>query len=456
MSLKESRHSDSDDCSETDDGIQEIHMNGSTESRTKSAVAPKKIVYLTPIATEIYQKNEAAIKSALRPQTAKIYTKFPLGSPIDATRFATPHTILLYTIPEHTGSVQLGYSEEDFPGGYVSFYDHVGARWKCVAVWTGDALIYISNMQAEIGLCGKLYAGSPNGGKVRWDKAVTPLNMAPDYEIFAVSDRVLSDRRKKQWPAQLLEMQQQCRNFPISFASSGDAVRKNLSEPSEMCSFDAQKQLPLSKTSLQSKPATKKLTEKKRKANNSDEEDEFENTKKSVAAKKAGDEKKQKNVDGFSASSQLTSTSSSLKKATENKKPVLFDHDDSGDDFQPGPIFAKKFQNLKKQDTSTEIKKQKPIEAAVSEANEKPVVARKSEIKKQKEQVLALRSEQSIAKSSGFVRNADQINPKAELELVLQNAEKSGTVSIVIKGSVEVFEVIGKERVSKFVWSIDS
>jgi len=211
MSFPSLRAPDSDDDSE---GITEI-----LQPVVAKPAPAKTNIKLQPITPETYAANETVIKGALRSQQADIFVKYPVNTTaVHGTRFSTPSPIKVFTHPEHVGGgqVQLEFDEQDFPAGFVDFHDEAGNRWKCVALWTGEKLIYISNMQAEIALCGKLYAGSTAGGKVRWDKAVVPLNMIPGkFDKFVVSDRVLFDRRKKQWPAQLQEIQQQCNIVPV-------------------------------------------------------------------------------------------------------------------------------------------------------------------------------------------------------------------------------------------------
>lgn len=181
---------------------------------TKETVAkpPKPEVTFERISSTMYKQNEAAIKSGLQSNEAFIYTKYPGGKPVAAERFASSVPFNVFTLPAFAGNVDLVYRTEDFPLSFVSFQDRNGERWKAVALWDNEKkkIFYVCNVNAEIRLCSELYTGSSKG-KVRWEKAVEPRNNIPsNFGSFAVSDRVLLDRRKAHWPEALKKLREGC------------------------------------------------------------------------------------------------------------------------------------------------------------------------------------------------------------------------------------------------------
>lgn len=167
------------------------------------------------ISATSYADNEAAIKAGLRSNVCSLHYRFPLKGVIEAERFPASSDFKIFgldeTNPKALESSELVYTPEDFPSGFIDMFDKLGRRWKAVAFWTGSELIYIANTNAEIRLCGALFAGSTKGGKVRWDKGVSPNNLIPGkFDKFAVSDKVLLERRKAQWPELLKQHQENC------------------------------------------------------------------------------------------------------------------------------------------------------------------------------------------------------------------------------------------------------
>lgn len=199
--------------SDVDDTVEQVEQTSDkTSNPAKAPKAPKPEIVFERISPADYKKNESAIKDGLRSNEAEIYTKFPGGKPIPAERFPAATTLSVFVLPAYSGSVEFVYRPDDFPGSFVSFQDKQGERWKCVALWDDEKkkIVYVANIQAEIRLCSELYTGSSKG-KVRWEKAVEPRNNIPsNFGSFAVSDRVLLERRKAHWPEALKKLRESC------------------------------------------------------------------------------------------------------------------------------------------------------------------------------------------------------------------------------------------------------
>jgi hypothetical protein len=208
---------ESDDESGSDfEGIQEEKVVVAVENEDRST-KQKPVLNFVPISQEVYNANQDVIKAGLRGASVKIHFKFPAKGTIDAERFPASTEQNIFVLPDYKGddtgldNYDLNFPVEDFPSGFVGMFDASGRRWKCVAYWNGNEVKYIVNVAAEIRLCGNLFAGSTKGGKVRWDKAVVPNNLIPGkFGSFAVSDKVLLERRKSAWPAQLKQHQENC------------------------------------------------------------------------------------------------------------------------------------------------------------------------------------------------------------------------------------------------------
>lgn len=187
------------------------------EKHHKPALKKRETVRVVPISQTVYDANQETIKAGLRGPKSKIHHKFPAKGTIDAERFPSStdqNIFVLDGMVSENGnleSVDIDFPVDYFPAGFVGMFDASGRRWKCVPLWTGSEIKYIVNVAAEIRLCGNLYAGSTKGGKVRWDKAVVPNNLIPGkFGSFCVSDKVLLERRKSAWPAQLKQHQDNC------------------------------------------------------------------------------------------------------------------------------------------------------------------------------------------------------------------------------------------------------
>ena len=209
MPFPATRDSDDSDCEVSATTKTEMEVD---PAKPKAPKVQKPEVTFERISPTQYKLNEVAIKDGLRSNDVEIYTKYPGGKPMPAERFpsATPFTV--FTLPAFTGAVDLVYKVEDFPASFVSFQDKQGERWKTVALWDNIAkkIIYVANVNAEIRLCSELYTGSSKG-KVRWEKAVEPRNNIPsNFGSFAVSDRVLIERRKAHWPDALKKLRETC------------------------------------------------------------------------------------------------------------------------------------------------------------------------------------------------------------------------------------------------------
>lgn len=209
MPFPATRDSDESDCEVSTSTKVDMDVDA---AKPKAPKIQKPEITFERISPTQYKLNEVAIKDGLRSNDVEIYTKYPGGKPIPAERFpsATPFTV--FTLPAFTGAVDLVYKVEDFPASFVSFQDKQGERWKTVALWDNLAkkIIYVANVNAEIRLCSELYTGSSKG-KVRWEKAVEPRNNIPsNFGSFAVSDRVLIERRKAHWPDALKKLRETC------------------------------------------------------------------------------------------------------------------------------------------------------------------------------------------------------------------------------------------------------
>lgn len=186
------------------------------EGITEEKVAPKKpVAVFERLSAAVYDANQEEIKKALRGNVGQLYYRFPCKVTLEVQRFPAATDFKVFTLPQYDAksseSVEFVYPVEEFPGGFIDMKDNSGRRWKCVAFWNGTSIQYISNIGAEIKLCGHLFAGTTKGGKVRWDKAVVPNNLIPGkFEKFCVSDKVLFDRRKSAWPEQLKQHQDAC------------------------------------------------------------------------------------------------------------------------------------------------------------------------------------------------------------------------------------------------------
>lgn len=184
------------------------------KEKVKVPKPERPLVAFTRISSEVASANKVKISEGLRNNSALIYTKYPLTKTTKAERFPVATAIQVYTLPTTTG-VDFEYPSSEFPNGFVSFQDEAGERWKCVALWDGSAIIYVACVNAEVRLCGVLYTGSKEG-KVRWKEAVEARNNIPNnFGSFAVSDRVLLDRRKAQWPATLKALRESCNGVKV-------------------------------------------------------------------------------------------------------------------------------------------------------------------------------------------------------------------------------------------------
>ena len=200
---------ESDESGSDFEGIEEQVQSTGPQSQRKTAEFKR----LSP---ESYLEHQDAIKSGLRGNVLQILPRFPLKGTLEAERFPSSSDQKVFTLDGYDASssfdnVDFIFPVEEFPAGFIDMKDKSGRRWKCVAYWNGECVQYIVNVAAEIRLCGNLFAGSTKGGKVRWDKAVVPNNLIPGkFDKFAVSDKVLLERRKSAWPAQLKQHQEDC------------------------------------------------------------------------------------------------------------------------------------------------------------------------------------------------------------------------------------------------------
>lgn len=193
------------------DSESDSDMDVSMPTKKEGPPARRRVAF-TRIPSAVFQENEETIKSGLRSNSVSIHTRFPAKGVIEATRFPSSSDFKVYVLPISTPeSVDVEFPPSEFPAGFVDFFDATGKRWKCVAMWNGKEIQYVASVAAEVRLCGHLFAGSTKGGKVRWDRGVAPHNRIPGkYCQFAVSDKVLLDRRKAQYPEQLKQHQQAC------------------------------------------------------------------------------------------------------------------------------------------------------------------------------------------------------------------------------------------------------
>lgn len=203
---------ESDESCDDFEGIEEVEIINSVPE-TQHAGENELIVF-QEILPQVYAENIEKIKAGLRNDDIQVMSKFPAQQTIKAKRCPASHDFKIFTVAkpkEKQENAEYVFPLEDFPSGFINAIDDFGRRWKCVAVWTGIEVVYIVNIAAEIRLCGSLFSGTTKGGKVRWDKAVAPLNLIPGkFDSFAVSDKVLFERRKVTWPNQLKEHQKQC------------------------------------------------------------------------------------------------------------------------------------------------------------------------------------------------------------------------------------------------------
>lgn len=202
---------ESDESCDDMDGIEEIETGISVPVMTATE---NELIPFEEISPEMYAENIEVIKTGLRSDDISVMSKFPASQTIKAKRCPASHDFKIFTVgkpKEKQENAEYVFPLEDFPSGFINAIDDFGRRWKCVAVWTGTEVAYVVNIAAEIRLCGSLFSGTTKGGKVRWDKAVAPLNLIPGkFDSFAVSDKVLFERRKVTWPNQLKEHQKQC------------------------------------------------------------------------------------------------------------------------------------------------------------------------------------------------------------------------------------------------------
>lgn len=203
---------DSDEESDFE-GIDELMPVGEQATQQKK----RQTVQVVPISQAVYDANQDMIKAGLRGSKSKIHIKFPSKVTIDAERFPSSTDQNIFVLDGNFSddfnyeTVDIDFPVDHFPAGFVGMFDASGRRWKCVPLWNGKEIKYIVNVAAEIRLCGSLFAGSTKGGKVRWDKAVVPNNLIPGkFGSFCVSDKVLLERRKSAWPAQLKQHQDNC------------------------------------------------------------------------------------------------------------------------------------------------------------------------------------------------------------------------------------------------------
>jgi len=201
-----------------------------TPQGKKEGPPARRRVAFSRIPATVFQENEETIKSGLRSNSVSIHTRFPAKGVIEATRFPSSSDFKVYVLPiSALESVDIEFPPSEFPAGFVDFFDSTGKRWKCVALWNGKDIQYVASVAAEVRLCGHLFAGSTKGGKVRWDRGVAPHNRIPGkYSQFAVSDKVLLDRRKAQYPEQLKQHQQAC---GLEFAAVAEEKKEVVQEP---------------------------------------------------------------------------------------------------------------------------------------------------------------------------------------------------------------------------------